>query len=121
MATAKIPFFLEGLDGRLINVTLVQSVIVDPEDDTDVLWLFRNGEIYREDLQNAEDALNRQTSVKNLLLGEYSKLVQDLTNAEQRIVEQNETINKQTEIIEEKEEIIDNTSERLDSINGEVV
>lgn len=121
MATANIPFFLEGLDGRLINVTLVQSVIIDPNDNTDVLWLFRNGEVYREDLQNAEDAATRQASIKNLLLGEYSKLVQDLTNAEQRIVEQNETINEQTETITVQETVIDDTSDRLDVINGEVI
>lgn len=114
MATANIPFFLEGLDGRLINVTLVQSVIIDPNDDTDVLWLFRNGEVYKEDLQNAEDAATRQASIKNLLLGEYAKLIQDLTAAEQRIVEQNETI-------AEQEGIINNTSNRLDAINGEVI
>lgn len=38
----KIPFFIEGLDGRLINVTLLQTVIIDPEDDTDLLWRFKN-------------------------------------------------------------------------------
>ena len=44
---AKMSLFIERLDGKLINKSLIQTVYIDPNDDTDVLWFMRNGEIYR--------------------------------------------------------------------------
>ena len=96
----KLSFFVEGLDGRLINISLISNVIIDHNDATDVLWLYRNGEIYREDLKTEEEANNRLADIKKLLLGNYSELV--------------ETVNRQ-------QHTINDISTGLDKINGEII
>lgn len=103
----KLPFFVEGLDGRLINISLISNVIIDHNDATDILWLYRNGEIYREDLKTEEEANNRLADIKSLLLGHYSELV--------------ETVNRQQQTIAVQQQTINETSTNLDEINGEII
>lgn len=38
----KASMFIERLDGKVVNTSLLQTIGIDPEDDTDVLWYFRN-------------------------------------------------------------------------------
>ena len=100
---AKMSLFIERLDGKLINKSLIQTVYIDPNDDTDVLWFMRNGEIYREDLESAEDATKRYNDIKGLLLGTtVAQLEQIITEQQQTIVEKNITINEQNKQINEK-------------------
>ena len=112
---AKMSLFIERLDGKLINKSLIQTVYIDPNDDTDVLWFMRNGEIYREDLESAEDATKRYNDIKGLLLGTtVAQLEQIITEQQQTIVEKNITINEQNEQINE-------TIIKVVDINGEEV
>lgn len=61
--------FIERLDGKIVNISLIQTIYVDPEDNTDVIWYMRNGETYREDLATQEEAESRYNYLKGLLLG----------------------------------------------------
>ena len=110
----KYHFLLKVQTGRLINITLVQNVVLDPEDDTDILWRFRNGEIYREDLVTSEEASNRLADLRKILLGYYSELVETVTEQQQRIVEQ-------AEVIETQSNELTDISQQLDEINNEVI
>lgn len=78
--------FIERLDGRLVNISLIQTVYVDPEDLTNVIWFMRNGEKYVEDLATNEEAANRYKDIKGLLLGTT------VAELEDRITEQQNTI-----------------------------
>ena len=99
---AKMSLFIERLDGKLINKSLIQTVYIDPNDDTDVLWFMRNGEVYREDFESSEDATTRYTDIKGLLLGTtVAQLEQIITEQQQTIVEKNVIINEQNEQINE--------------------
>lgn len=110
---AKMSLFIERLDGKLINKSLIQTVYIDPNDDTDVLWFMRNGEIYREDLESSEDATKRYNDIKGLLLGTtVAQLEQIITEQQQTIVEKNIVINEQNEQINE-------TVIKVIDINGE--
>ena len=112
---AKMSLFIERLDGKLINKSLIQTVYIDPNDDTDVLWFMRNGEIYREDLESSEDATKRYNDIKGLLLGTtVAQLEQIITEQQQTIVEKNIVINEQNEQINE-------TIIKVVDINGEEV
>lgn len=112
---AKMSLFIERLDGKLINKSLIQTVYIDPNDDTDVLWFMRNGEIYREDLESSEDATKRYNDIKGLLLGTtVAQLEQIITEQQQTIVEKNVTINEQNKQINE-------TVVKVVDINGEEV
>ena len=112
---AKMSLFIERLDGKLINKSLIQTVYIDPNDDTDVLWFMRNGEIYREDLESSEDATKRYNDIKGLLLGTtVAQLEQIITEQQQTIVEKNITINEQNKQINE-------TVVKVVDINGEEV
>ena len=103
----KIPFFVEGLDGRLINITLVESIITNPEDDTNLIWIFRNGATYEEDLVTAEEAASRLEDLKSILLGSYAELVDTVTRLQQQVAQQAEEL--------------ETISLKLDQINNEVV
>lgn len=110
---AKMSLFIERLDGKLVNKSLIQTVYIDPNDDTDVLWFMRNGEIYREDLKSSEDATKRYNDIKGLLLGTtVAQLEQIITEQQQTIVEKNTIINEQNEQINE-------TVIKVIDINGE--
>ena len=39
--------FIERLDGKIMNISLLQTLCIDPNDSTDVLWYFKNGSIGR--------------------------------------------------------------------------
>ena len=105
--SAKIPFFVEGLDGRLINVTLVQSVTINPNDDTNVLWIFKNGGVYEEDLVTSSEANNRLSNIKEILLGNYAELIETVTEQQQRI----------TELTTE----LESATNKVDDINNEII
>ena len=110
---AKMSLFVERLDGMLVNKSLIQTLYIDPEDRTDVLWFMRNGEIYREDLQSEEDAAKRYEDLKGILLGTT------IAQLEQIITEQQQTIVEKNIIINEKNEQIDQTTITVIDINGE--
>ena len=78
--------FIERLDGKLVNISLIQTVYIDPEDNTDVIWFMRNGEKYVEDLATNEEATKRYNDIKGMLLGTT------VAELEDRIVEQQNTI-----------------------------
>ena len=108
-------FFVERLDGNPVNITLVQTVFIDPEDDTDVIWYMKNGETYREDLVTAEEALNRYNDLKGLLLGTT------IAELEERINEQQQTIAEQAQEIEDTGLAISTALSSVNTINGEEV
>lgn len=78
--------FIERLDGRPVNMSLIQTIYIDPEDSTDIIWYMRNGETYREDLATEDEATKRYKDLKGLLLGTT------VAELEQRITEQQNTI-----------------------------
>lgn len=117
----KYHFLQKVQTGRLINITLVQNVVLDPEDDTDILWRFRNGEVYREDLITSEEASSRLADIRKILLGAYEELVETVTEQQQRIVEQAETIEEQEETIQQQTNELDEISQQVDEINNEIV
>lgn len=106
-------FFIERLDGRPVNMTLIQTVYVDPEDKTDVIWFMRNGEIYREDLATEEEAQKRFKDIKGLLLGTT------IAELEDRIVEQQNTIVEQAKTIEDTSSVVHELTIDTIEINGE--
>ena len=55
--------FIEGLDGKPINISLIQTVYLDPEDNKNVVFQFINGEIFKEELDSEEEAANRLNNV----------------------------------------------------------
>lgn len=55
--------FIEGLDGKPINISLIQTVYLDPEDNKNVVFQFINGEIFKEELDSEEEATNRLNNV----------------------------------------------------------
>lgn len=75
--------FIERLDGNIVNVSLIQSIFIDPEDNTDLIWLMINGEIYREDLVTAEEATTRYNYLKGLLLGTTIEELERIINEQQ--------------------------------------
>lgn len=78
--------FIERLDGKLVNISLIQTVYIDPEDNTDIIWFMRNGEKYVEDLATNEEAIKRYNDIKGMLLGIT------IAELEDRIVEQQNII-----------------------------
>lgn len=89
--------FIERLDGRLVNVSLIQTIYTDPEDLTDVIWFMINGETYREDLATAEEAANRYSHLKGLLLGAtVAELEETITEKQNIIVELTREIDEAT-------------------------
>jgi hypothetical protein len=42
--------FVICLDGKPLNVSLAQTVCINPQDTINVIWYFKNGEKYEEDL-----------------------------------------------------------------------
>jgi len=100
--------FIERLDGKLVNISLIQTVYIDPEDNTDVIWFMRNGEKYVEDLATNEEATKRYADIKGILLGTT------VAELEDRIVEQQNTI------VELTKQVNDATITVVD-INGEEV
>lgn len=121
--------FIERLDGNIVNISLIQTIMIDPNNDTDVLWYMRNGEIIREDLASTEEATNRYNDLKGLLLGTtIAELEQRITVQQNTIVEQTKTINTQQETITQQQATIQTTNENVDelvvlsqNINGEEV
>ena len=107
--------FLERLDGRLVNISLVQTLYVDPNDKTDVIWFMKNGETYREDLATEEEAEKRYNDLKGLLLGTTVAQLQE------RITEQQNTIVTQAKEIQKTTEDINNLVVTAGDINGEEV
>lgn len=105
--------FLQRLDGKLVNISLVQTVFIDPEDPTDVIWFMRNGETYREDLATEEEAINRYNDLKGLLLGTT------VAELEQRINEQQQTITDLNHEIQTYDNSIDVLTTDAIDINGE--
>lgn len=87
--------FIERLDGKIVNISLIQTIHVDPEDNTDVIWYMRNGETYREDLATQEEAESRYNYLKGLLLGTtIAELEQTITEKQNTIVSLNQQINE---------------------------
>lgn len=107
--------FLERLDGKLVNISLVQTLYVDPNDKTDVIWFMKNGETYREDLATEEEAEKRYNDLKGLLLGTTVAQLQE------RITEQQNTIVAQAKEIQQTTEDINNLVVTAGDINGEEV
>ena len=107
--------FLERLDGKLVNIRLVQTLYVDPNDKTDVIWFMKNGETYREDLATEEEAEKRYNDLKGLLLGTTVAQLQE------RITEQQNTIVTQAKEIQKTTEDINNLVVTAGDINGEEV
>ena len=105
--------FLQRLDGKLVNISLVQTIYVDPEDSTDVIWFMINGETYREDLATEEEAINRYNDLKGLLLGTT------VAELEQRINEQQQTITDLNHEIQTYDNSIDILTTDAIDINGE--
>lgn len=126
---AENAMFIERLDGNIVNISLIQTIMIDPNNDTDVLWYMRNGEIIREDLASTEEALNRYNDLKGLLLGTtVADLEQRITVQQNTIVEQTKTINTQQETINTQQETIQQTNNDISNladlsmdINGEEV
>lgn len=86
--------FIERLDGRLVNISLIQTVYIDPEDNTDVIWFMRNGEKFVEDLATNEEATNRYNDIKGLLLGTTVAELEDrITKQQNTIVDLNQQVN----------------------------
>lgn len=108
-------FFVERLDGNPVNITLVQTIFIDPEDDTDVIWYMKNGETYREDLVTAEEAINRYNDLKGLLLGTT------IADLEERITEQQQVISEQAQEIEDTNLAVSAALSSVNTINGEEV
>lgn len=107
--------FLERLDGKLVNISLVQTLYVDPNDKTDVIWFMKNGETYREDLATEKEAEKRYNDLKGLLLGTTVAQLQE------RITEQQNTIVTQAKEIQKTTEDINNLVVTAGDINGEEV
>lgn len=126
---AENAMFIERLDGNIVNISLIQTIMIDPNNDTDVLWYMRNGEIIREDLASTEEAVNRYDDLKGLLLGTtVAELEQRITVQQNTIVEQTKTINTQQETINTQQETIQQTNNDISNladlsmnINGEEV
>ena len=126
---AENAMFIERLDGNIVNISLIQTIMIDPNNDTDVLWYMRNGEIIREDLASTEEAINRYNDLKGLLLGTtVAELEQRITVQQNTIVEQTKTINTQQETIDTQQETIQQTNNDISNladlsmdINGEEV
>ena len=126
---AENAMFIERLDGNIVNISLIQTIMIDPNNDTDVLWYMRNGEIIREDLASTEEAINRYNDLKGLLLGTtVAELEQRITVQQNTIVEQTKTINIQQETINTQQETIQQTNNDISNladlsidINGEEV
>lgn len=104
--------FVTGLDGRMINVSLVQTVYINPNDTTNVIWAFKNGEIYEEDLVTEEEATNRYNDIVGLLLGTT------VAELEERISEQQQTISDLNQDIEDMNEEVDDIEDIADDILG---
>ena len=119
---AENAMFIERLDGNIVNISLIQTIMIDPNNDTDVLWYMRNGEIMREDLASTEEAVNRYNDLKGLLLGTtVAELEQRITVQQNTIVEQTKTINTQQETIQQTNNDISNLADLSMDINGEEV
>lgn len=105
--------FIERLDGKPVNVSLLQTIYINPEDNTNIIWYFKNGEIYEEDLVTAEEATNRYNNIKGLLLGTT------IADLEDRIVEQQQTISDQATEIEGLSGAVDTAVQQAIEINNE--
>lgn len=89
--------FIERLDGKIVNISLIQTIYIDPEDNTDVIWYMRNGETYREDLATKEEAESRYNYLKGLLLGTtIAELEQTITEKQNTIVSLNQQVDNAT-------------------------
>lgn len=89
--------FIERLDGKIVNISLIQTIYIDPEDNTDVIWYMRNGETYREDLATQEEAESRYNYLKGLLLGTtIAELEQTITEKQNTIVSLNQQVDSAT-------------------------
>lgn len=116
---AENAMFIERLDSNIVNISLIQTIMIDPNNDTDVLWYMRNGEIIREDLASTEEALNRYNDLKGLLLGTtVAELEQRITVQQNTIVEQTKTINTQQETINTQQETIQQTNNDISNLAG---
>lgn len=105
--------FIERLDGKPVNVSLLQTIYINPEDTTNLIWYFKNGEIYEEDLATEEEAQNRYNDIKGLLLGTT------IADLEQRITEQQNTITEQADEIDNLNIGIDSVTQTAIDINNE--
>lgn len=105
--------FIERMDGKLVNVSLLQTIYINPEDTTNLIWYFRNGEIYEEDLATEQEAENRYKDIKGLLLGTT------IAELEQRITEQQNTITEQAGEIDNLNLGIDSATQTAIDINNE--
>lgn len=89
--------FIERLDSKIVNISLIQTIYIDPEDNTDVIWYMRNGETYREDLATQEEAESRYNYLKGLLLGTtIAELEQTITEKQNTIVSLNQQVDNAT-------------------------
>lgn len=59
--------FIEGQDGKPINVSLLQTLYIDPLDDKIVKFIFINGESISEEYSSAELAQSRLDGIKENL------------------------------------------------------
>ena len=59
--------FIEGQDGKPINISLLQTVYIDEEDSTKVILRFINGECTFEKYDSEEEAINRLSTIKDEL------------------------------------------------------
>ena len=118
---AENAMFIERLDGNIVNISLIQTIMIDPNNDTDVLWYMRNGEIIIEDLASTEEAVNRYNDLKGLLLGTtVAELEQRITVQQNTIVEQTKTINTQQETINTQQETINTQQETIQQTNNDI-
>lgn len=115
MAIVKQSLFIEDLTGNPINMSLIQTIYIDPNDSTNVVWVMRNGEKKIEDLASEEDALNRYNYIKGLLLGTT------VAELESTITDRDNTISEQNIIINNNNNDIDNVTKKSININGEEV
>ena len=111
---AKQGLFIERLDGKAVNLNMSQTVVINPLDATNVLWYYKNGEVFEEDLVTEEEAQNRLKDLKGLLLGTT------VAELEQRITEQQQTIAEQAQELEDINLDITELTQTSDSIIGEV-
>ena len=107
--------FIERMDGKLVNVSLLQTIYINPEDATNLIWYFINGEIYKEYLSTEQEAQNRYKDIKTILLGS------SVADLEERIREQQQTITDLNNEVSELNEDISDATETTIEINGEDV
>lgn len=104
--------FVETLEGNPVNVTLIQTIFIDSNDSTNIIWYFKNGETYEEDLSTEEEAEERFSALKKLLLGT------SIAELEEIISQQQSTISEQSDEIDALNNNMDEFAEMSKDILG---